>query len=407
MKRLNYQNFGYKIISMAFGLFLFVSAIQVNCIEGLSALLDIAVESENNGMESPEEDADTMSVLADKILEELPEKNALIRLSGSMMKKAGVRSYYNSEYGINVTDSGYIVGRYEQTSADYEIEQMISLQEYLNNKGIKLLYVSEPAKYIDDNFYWNQFGGESYLNRNTEVLLNALDEAGIEYIDLRDNITAQGRDPLSLFYRTDHHWTVPASKWAARIIADRLNNDFGYQIDLTCLNDERFEAVLYQEAWVGEAGKKIGESYVGRDDYTMLEPLYNTSYTVISGDEVRQDDFAGTFIDKTYYEQCQTVDEQSSWHYSYRGMKNKEIYNDNVESGSILLLGDSYENSMLPFLSLCVHHIYHVQPRDAYQSVRQYIEEHDFDTVIIAYPQFMIGAHDDENNGNYNQFNFE
>ncbi len=32
------------------------------------------------------------------------------------------------------------------------------------------------------------------------------------------NIREEGLDPLSLFLRTDHHWTVPDSKWADRSV---------------------------------------------------------------------------------------------------------------------------------------------------------------------------------------------
>ena len=49
----------------------------------------------------------------------------------------------------------------------------------------------------------------------------------IDYVDLRDNIRQEGIDPMSLFFRTDHHWTVPAAKWAAQITAQKLNDTFG------------------------------------------------------------------------------------------------------------------------------------------------------------------------------------
>ena len=39
-------------------------------------------------------------------------------------------------------------------------------------------------------------------------------------------------------------------------------------------------------------------------------------------------------------------------------------------------------------------------------SLREYISEHDIDTVIIAYASIMIGAHDNEASANYNMFDF-
>ena len=127
-----------------------------------------------------------------------------------MLQHLSLIHIYNRSYGMNITTTGYNVGRYEKTSTDYEVQQMTDFKNYLDSKGIRLLYVNEPAKYIDDAYYTEQFGGESYLNRNADLFLQRISEAGIESLDLRDCIAEEGLDPMSLFYRTDHHWTVPA-----------------------------------------------------------------------------------------------------------------------------------------------------------------------------------------------------
>jgi hypothetical protein len=38
--------------------------------------------------------------------------------------------------------------------------------------------------------------------------------------------------------------------------------------------------------------------------------------------------------------------------------------------------------------------------------VLEEIDSGNYDTVIIAYAQFMLGSHDDEGNSNYRQFSF-
>ena len=39
--------------------------------------------------------------------------------------------------------------------------------------------------------------------------------------------------------------------------------------------------------------------------------------------------------------------------------------------------------------------------------LRNYILENGYDTVLICYAQFMLGAHDDPNSSNYRMFTFE
>lgn len=355
--------------------------------------------------------ADLLSSNETSLLDALPYKTNMVRLNGSTLKKLNVRSYYNQSYGMNITTSGYNIGRYNQTTTDYEVGQMVLFKEYLDSKGINLLYVSEPAKYIDDDYYTEQFGGKTYLNENTDLFLERLDEYNIDYLDLRDEIVKDDLDSMSLFYRTDHHWTVPASLWAARKISEKLNDDYDYKIDLKMFSEKKYNSVLYKDAWLGEQGRLVSDSYIGLDDYTMMKPNFDTSYTVISDDDavVNSGDF-GIFINTDVYTSGLDVYSSTSWHYSYSDYNYDTIHNNYVDYGNVLVLGDSYESSMAPFLSLGIQNMKVVIPREFIGqgiTVRDYVESGDYDTVIIAYAQFMIGAHDNPSNANYNMFNLE
>lgn len=352
-----------------------------------------------------------MESAADNIEALLPYHEELINLSGYVMRMTGVRSYYNRELGINVTRDGYVISRTDETATDYEITQILLLKEYLDERGINLLYVNEPAKYIDDGVYRDEFGVESYLNRNADLFLARLQEAGIEYVDLRDNIEEEGLDSFALFYRTDHHWNVPTAKWAAEIIAEKLNNDYGYDIDLSLYADDNFNYTEYTKCWLGEQGKKIGESYIGLDNFILITPIYETSFSRYLNDELEEGDFNlfinyDTYVDS--YDENGKVKQAKlkSWHYSYNG--NGYIQNNDVEYGNVLILGDSYERSLIPFMSLGIRNIHKIEPRYMNKGeVLEVIDSGDYDTVILTYAQFMIGAHDNVKSSNYKMFTFE
>lgn len=344
------------------------------------------------------------------LLNKLPYKNTMIELSGIALKTANTRSYYNVSNGINITTDGYNVGCYGRTSTDYEVQQMVEFKKYLDSKGIRLLYVSEPTKYIDDAYYEEQFGGESFINRNTDLFLQRISDAGIDYLDLRDNIKEEGIDPSSLFYRTDHHWTVPASLWASKTIAQKLNTDYNYQIELSKYDESNMDTVKYQNCWLGEQGKKVAKSYIGLDDYTMMKPSYETEYEIkdSQGNITAAGDF-GIFVNTDVYDLETDPYTMGSWHYSYNNFKYSFICNQRVKEGKALVLGDSYTNSMIPFLSLGIHEVEVIIPRELAddESVRNYVEAGEFDTVIVAYAQFMIGAHDNPQNANYKMFTLD
>lgn len=74
----------------------------------------------------------------------------------------------------------------------------------------------------------------------------------------------------------------------------------------------------------------------------------------------------------------------------------------------MLLLGDSYAQVTEPFLSLSVHEIDSLILRSCDEDfdLHQYIIENGYDTVVICYAQFMIGAHDNPESANYKMFSF-
>ena len=84
-----------------------------------------------------------------------------------------------------------------------------------------------------------------------------------------------------------------------------------------------------------------------------------------------------------------------------------EFVNQNVESGKLLLLCDSYGYVVVPFLSGAVHEITTVIMRDFDGDLLQLIQDNDYDAVVVLYAGFMIGAHDNPNSANYKMFAFD
>ena len=141
------------------------------------------------------------------------------------------------------------------------------------------------------------------------------------------------------------------------------------------------------------------------DDYAEVKPNFETSYTFKTGDGNTWEGTFDTFVDESFYNTENDVYETFSWHYSYN---NINCINNNVENGKVLFLGDSYDHVTQPFLSLGVHEVDILALRECDDSfnLRNYILENGYDTVIVAYAQFMVGAHDDVDSSNYKMFTF-
>jgi len=326
----------------------------------------------------------------------------LINVNGNILSYLKVRDYYKND-GIYVSENGYLISSYKYTSTDYEYTQTVEFRDFLAENNINLLYVNEPTKYVDDSIMASEFGVETYSNRNMDTYLNRIREAGISTIDLRDNLEKEGKTSWEMFYRTDHHWTVPAGLWAASIIAEGLNEHCGYNIDTTIYNSDNFEYAQYNNCWLGEQGQKIGLSYIGTDDFVEVKPRFDTDFSFVVGNEIVDGSFDNMINEDIYFIDLQS---DKSWHYSYNF---NHVYNNKVESGRVLVIGDSFDHVMCPFLTLGVHEVDFIILRSCPDdfSVRQYILENEYDTVIIAYAQFMLGAHDNYSSENYKIYTFE
>lgn len=328
----------------------------------------------------------------------------LLELNGIVQKTLGIGDFYKEE-GVFITHDNYIVSDEPYTTTDYEVEQTKDFYEFLKENGIHLLYVNEPTKYADDSLFEREFGTETWVNRNADTFLERIREAGVPALDLRACAKEQGMQIEDLFYRTDHHWTTRTGLWAVQQMAAAMNESCGYNIDPSLYDIENYDVKRWENCWLGEQGRKVSQSYVGLDDYERITPKFATDFTFNGKDGNKLQGTFEDFIDESFYDTVTDVYLNGSWHYAYR---QKNSINNNVDYGKVLMLTDSYAQVTVPFMALGVHKVDKMllRTRGSEFSIRDYILKKGYDTVLVCYAEFMIGAHDDPESANYRMFQF-
>ena len=271
-------------------------------------------------------------------------------------------------------------------------EKLIELSTVCKEAGAQFVYISFPGK-SDSRTIFSSYGIDTNSEEVRKDFLQRLSSHNIHLLNVRQQLEADGYNKKDYFYKADHHWTVPAGLYSARLIANFLNDSFGYSLRSNLLDTSLFTFKVHKNIWLGETGRKTSLTWAGTlDDFTEVFPNYNTHLQ--TGTHFGNYDKKGSFsmfIDKRGYN-GKTDKYKYSAHYSYR--KNIDsptwIHNDDVEGKKILLIIDSFSVAVIPFLSLTPSDIavWDIRKPKTKNGLYQFIRDNHFDVVLVEYTDF-------------------
>lgn len=172
----------------------------------------------------------------------------------------------------------------------------------------------------------------------------------------------------SIYYKTDHHWT---SKGAFYAYEKYLNS-----IGMSPLKETDFIIESVSDEFYGTSYRKAN-FYLGKPDtinkYTAKNPVeLEVNYNNMSQESSLYDD---SFLNKT-----------DKYSYFLGGDKALVEINTSVKNGkTIVVLKDSFANSMVPFLVNNYEKIIILDTRYFNSSISGFINERDVDEVLLLY----------------------
>ena len=299
----------------------------------------------------------------------------------------------DAEYGVIIKDSN---GNLHFPADDVDIsnfaQNTVKFANILKNRNTPFVYIQAPNK--DLKGYTDKIVSEyNFSNKNADEFLNVLKENNVDTLDLREMVIKENLDRSSLFYKTDHHWTTPTAFWAYTKIVSYLNSEYNLNIDknnfYTNLNNYKTQTIT--ECYLGSLGRRVGEAVSGLDDYTFIEPNFETNYNIYNGLISTEDTiFSGDFRTSIVKENILTNEDVTSnkhatyfeWDYGNLIIKNTLIDNDL----KVLMVKDSYAIPVAAFLSTCISELHMVDLREVPPvNLTQYIDKYNFDAVLIMY----------------------
>ena len=316
---------------------------------------------------------------------------------GKTQKLFGASVYEDAGVGYLIRDSENFF-HYNTLPADAApyAKAVADLRDTLADADIPFLYLQSPSKEIDG--YTDFPPGIEYASTgNAANMRNTLRTHGVEVLSFAEEFASRGIAPETQFYRTDHHWTTETAFEAFRITLPYLNERFGWSLNTARCDIDQWQALYQPQSFLGSIGRRIGEELAGLDDYTYLEPRFDTAYNVYYPPSSAEAPYwTGTFHetmvrDSILYSQDVSANRYASYfQYDYGELIIENLLADN--DLHIAIIKDSFALPFTAFLSTVVENIDMIDLREFEGSVTQHLMETKPDLVIMMYTNSSFNA---------------
>lgn len=220
----------------------------------------------------------------------------------------------------------------------------------MNDKLPRTVALNDQNKYMDDFF-------------------KQIEAIGVKTIDVRDALR-ESSAYFQTYYRTDHHWTTEGAYSAYR----KASADLGLADDIA------YKHVVVKNDFIGTLSSKSGFSGGKYDSIKIFVPEEGTKYkpSLIYYPETKEK--------TTNFYQLKNLKKKDA--YTVFGGSNHPVYKveTSVESKEkLLLIKDSYANSMIPFLAQNYRKIVVVDPRYYYNDINDLMAAEGITQVLFLY----------------------
>lgn len=267
--------------------------------------------------------------------------------------------------GVYLTKRGLIekTSEVNKKQLDRNLKAINSFKE--NNPDLKVGFMLAPNAVSIEKDSLPKSADCLDQNKQMDDIYNRIDDS-IKKIDLRS--TLEKHKDEYLYYKTDHHWTSLASYYSYQKLAS------SFKLDKTNKNDYKIYPVA--DSFEGTLANKTGSMNI-KDEIDIYVPKTKTDY-VVTDESTNQKS-------RTIYhsEALETKDQ-----YAVFMGGNKSLFHINIDNDSnkhLLLIKDSYANSLIPFLIPEYASITVIDPRYYFDDYTRLIQNDLITDVLFMY----------------------
>ncbi len=296
------------------------------------------------------------------ISDHFPLRNTLMYIRTFVYKKLGI-SNINDVY---IGKDGYLLDNYNMI--DYQDELVNSINTFSdNNPNININIMLLPNKI---SIYEDKLPTNVQINNQKEEINSIYKQlhSNINKINTFDTLIKE-KDNYNMYYKTDHHWTMYGAYFGYQEYC-KINNLSYHQI-------KDYDVQTITDSFRGSSFSKVTDYFSDYDkidlltypnsqvyvEYADTQKITNTLYNF---DYLKKKDKYSIFLDNNH---------------SLIKITNNMITNDD----SLLIIKDSFANTLVPFLVNHYKKIDIIDPRYYKRSITKYIEDNQIKNVLLVF----------------------
>ena len=334
---------------------------------------DFSVEENRALMTMPEIDAESLDTLADGsfqhdyeeyLSDQFEFRSFWVKAKTSIMRSLGRKDLNGVYFGKD----NYLIEKYQESDfdselIDYNTEVLSSFLDYTQDLGVDSVCAFVPSKYASLKSklpskvipYSN-----SYVCKNVEKQTKKA-----KVIELEDELCKH--DNEYIYYRTDHHWTTLGAYYAYKALSEELN--------YKCVDIKSLNGKTVSDNFFGSTYDKV-QVKTQADTITSYKPTVKLEVNNLEEGETSKTLYAPEML-KT----------KNKYDYFLGGNYSQLDITTTSKSGkTLLLIKDSYANSLIPFLVNNYSRIIVVDLRYYMDDLYDLLdEETDIDNMLILF----------------------
>ena len=265
---------------------------------------------------------------------------------------------------------GYLIEKYNKpVNTEKLIDKLNKFYEKLNYVNMNLMLVPTNVQINKDLLPNNSLSYDELA-----TIKEYYDNINFDYIDVTNTLKEHNND-YQMFYKLDHHWTSYAAYYAYKEYAKNNNIDY---IDIS-----KFSITKVTDSFRGTLSSKTSD-YLRKSDSIYKFSLNNEDITV---------KYVDTNIETNTLYADKYLKEKDKYSYFLDNNHSLiEITNNNIKGNNdLLVIKDSYANSLIPFLVNHYHKVYVIDPRYYRKSISDYVLENpNIKNILFVYNMISL-----------------